>query len=75
MDKSSLATLRKERGFSQGGMAAKVGVAASTYCQFETGARTIPSEMAEKIGEILNVDVQQIFLPIRFTIREQISQK
>lgn len=63
--------VRKARGFTQEYVANSVGVATSSYNQYETGARSIPADTAEKIASVLGVEVGEIFLPMKFTVREQ----
>lgn len=68
MANCNLTKIRKEKGIKQEVMAEKIGVAASTYCQYETGTRTLPTEVVQKICTILEVDIEQLFVPIRFTV-------
>lgn len=63
--------VRKARGFTQEYVANNVGVAVSSYNQYETGARSTPADVAERIAGVLGVEVSEIFLPVKFTIREQ----
>lgn len=63
--------VRKAKGFTQEYVAISVGVATSSYNQYETGARSIPADVAEKIASVLGVEVGEIFLPMKFTVREQ----
>lgn len=63
--------VRKAKGFTQEYVAKNVGVAVSSYNQYETGARSIPADVAERIASVLGVEVSEIFLPVKFTIREQ----
>ena len=63
--------VRKARGFTQEYVASNIGVATSSYNQYETGARSIPADIAERIANVLGVEVSEIFLPVKFTIREQ----
>lgn len=66
--KKTLADIRKEKNLSQEVIANKLNVANSTYCQYETGKRNIPTSIVEKICEILDVKQEDIFLPIKFTV-------
>lgn len=63
--------VRKAKGFTQEYVASAVGVATSSYNQYETGARSIPAEIAEKIATVLGVEREEIFLPVKFTISKQ----
>lgn len=62
---------REKKGFSQKAFSEKIKVPASTYNQYENGERNIPAEIAKVIAKELNVKIDEIFLPLRFTIREQ----
>ena len=64
----SLEDVRKDAGYSQGGFAQKLGLAQSTYCQYETGRRVVPAEIATQICLILGVAQEDIFLPKSFTV-------
>lgn len=60
--------VRKAKGFTQEQVAKGVGIGTSTYCQYETGLRGVPAEAANKIARFLDVEVGEIFLPMKFTI-------
>ena len=47
--------VRKAKGFTQEQVAKGVGIGASTYCQYETGLRGVPAEVANKIARFLDV--------------------
>ncbi|MDO7787900.1 helix-turn-helix transcriptional regulator [Desulforamulus aquiferis] len=64
----SLSKLRISKGITQEQMAKMLGIGVSTYNQHENSQRTIPYEIAEKIAEILDVGIEDIFLPVRFTV-------
>lgn len=63
-----LASLRQEKGKTQKQMAKILGIGISTYNQYENSQRNIPYEVAKKIADILSVQVEEIFLPVRFTV-------
>ena len=65
---TKLADLRKEKGLTQEVMAKKLTIGLSTYNQYENLQRGIPFKTAVKIASILNVSVEDIFLPIKFTV-------
>lgn len=69
--KSSLMKLREEMGFSQKGMAKRLGINESTYNQYESGARGIPADVARAACDILGVDTDDIFLTKKFTVRKE----
>lgn len=66
--KKTLAEIRDERRKSQKDMADILGIAVSTYCQYETGKRNVPAETVDNIAQILNIDKADIFLPTKFTV-------
>ncbi len=65
-----LAEVRKAKGLSQKEMAEMLELPRSTYCEYETGNKTIPADVAEKISKILNEPIASLFLPVRFTVSE-----
>lgn len=68
-----LENARKKRGYTQEQMARKLEIAVSTYNQYEKSARNVPVEIAEKISNILETDMLDIFLPKKFTISKNIK--
>lgn len=48
-----------------------LGINKISYYQYETGARTIPANIATQISKKLNIPTDDIFLPSRYSIREQ----
>ena len=59
---------RKKAGYTQGDFAKKLGIAQSTYCQYETGKRAVSEEMTSQICKLLGVTKEDIFLPKSFTV-------
>lgn len=53
--------VRKAKGFTQEQVAKGVGIGASTYCQYETGLRGVPADVANKIARFLDVEIGEIF--------------
>lgn len=72
---SQLADERQKRHFTQEYMASKLGICVSTYCQYETGSRNVPKNIAEKIASILMISVEDIFLPHKFTVSKSEKEK
>ena len=64
----NLQLIRKKKKLSQMQMAEKLNIAVSTYCQYETGERNIPAEIVDKISNILEIDIKDIFTPTKFTV-------
>jgi putative transcriptional regulator len=60
--------LREIKGISQTEMAERLGIPVSTYNVYENGNRKVPEEVAKKIAENLNVEINDIFLPATFTV-------
>ena len=65
---TALEQVRKSKKITQEYIANKVGIAISTYCQYENGVRNVPREIAEKVAGILGVSINEIFLPEKFTV-------
>lgn len=53
---------RKECGFSQIDMAKMLGIAHSTYSNYENNNRTPNMDMLYKISKILNIDINNLFI-------------
>lgn len=66
--KTRLAELRRQAGHTQDSFAEILGIPASTYNTYENSTRNVPKERAEKIARELNVKVEEIFLPLNFTV-------
>lgn len=66
--KRTLSEIRDERRMSQKDMADILGIGVPTYCQYETGKRNVPAETVDSIAKILNINKDDIFLPIKFTV-------
>lgn len=58
---------RKEKGFTQQYMAEKIDVSIGCYNMYENNQRKVPVEKAEKIVEILNCKMDDIFVPSSFS--------
>lgn len=65
---NKIAKLRAEKGITQSEMAKILGVGAPTLSQYESGQRSIPIGTAKKIATILDVEIKDIFLPIRYSV-------
>ena len=65
---SHLECLRLSKGFTQEFIAKQIGVATSTYSQYENGIRSVPLEKATAISDVLGCQVEDIFLPSKFTV-------
>jgi len=67
---TELRKLREARGESLTGMAKQLNIGASRYYLIESGMRPATRELAEAIGQILQVSSDSIFLPVSFTVRK-----
>lgn len=65
---NNLCKMRVDKGLTQEYMAKELSVAISTYNQYENGIRNVPTEAAKKIANILETEVDKIFLPTKFTV-------
>jgi putative transcriptional regulator len=72
---TKLAYLRKKKGLTQDEMAKILTIGLSTYNQYENLQRGIPIQIAEKIASILDITVDEIFLPIKFTVSKTRVEK
>lgn len=66
---------RKEKGFTQQYMAEKIDVSIGCYNMYENNQRKVPVEKAEKIVEILNCKMDDIFVPSSFTVSERTAKE
>ncbi len=53
----NIKSLRELKGFSQKGIADKLGITQSSYARFETGAKKTDFDMLERVAEAFEVDV------------------
>lgn len=65
---TKLEELRVAKGLTQEMIASKVGIAISTYSMYENGHRCIPNEVAGRIAETVGANLEDIFLPEKFTV-------
>lgn len=63
-----LAEKRQKKNLTQEQMATLLGIATSTYNQYENSQRGIPTEIVKKISKILDIEAAEFFLPSKFTI-------
>lgn len=64
----SIEQLRKNKNISQIEMARRLDIPVSTYNMYENGNRKVPENVAKKIANLLDVKVEDIFLPATFTV-------
>ena len=56
-----LTVFRKQRGYTQAELANKLGISRSTYANYESGNRSPDLEMLERISDILNCTLDELF--------------
>lgn len=61
-----LSQVRLQKGITQLEMSIKLGIAVSTYNMYENGQRKIPSHIAKNIANILDLSVNDLFIPSTF---------
>lgn len=66
--RKSIEELRKTKDILQIEMAKALDIPVSTYNMYENGKRKVPREIAYKIARILEVEIEEIFMPATFTI-------
>lgn len=67
---NKLKQARIKAGKTQLDISKEIGITPSSYNMYENGERKIPSYIAEKIALLLDLDMEEIFLPATFTIRK-----
>ncbi|MGO5114207.1 helix-turn-helix domain-containing protein [Candidatus Avoscillospira sp. LCP25S3_F1] len=65
---TELARRRRDANISQATMADTLSISVPAYSQYENGIRNIPAAIAIQIAEILSCEVDDIFLPVKFTV-------
>lgn len=73
--KRSIEELRRERGITQVQMAKLLGIPVSTYNVYENGNRKVPKKIAFQIAKVLQVKIEDIFLPCTFTPSKTRNEK
>ena len=63
-----LEQLRVAQGLTQEVVSGKAGIAISTYSMYENGKRAVPRQVAERIAEAVGCQLEDIFLPAKFTV-------
>ena len=69
----NLRKIRKERGFTQLGLAEAIGVASGTVAMWETGKRETSFDILIKISKVLNVSIDYLLTCTEF--KETIHKK
>lgn len=64
----SISEIRNEKGITQSCIAKKLGIPVSTYNMYEKGRRRVPEKIATKIAQLLEIDRDDIFLPVTFAV-------
>ena len=70
MKNKKLKEKREQKGLSQAELAKLSNINPSTYAQYELGLRAIPYESAKQISEILEIDIDDFFVPKYLTTRK-----
>lgn len=65
---TELARRRRDAKISQATIADALSISVPAYCQYENGTRNVPAAIAMRIAEILACDMDDIFLPVKFTV-------
>lgn len=66
--KYNLSELRLANDMTQQEMANKLTIAVSTYNMYENGTRNVPMKVATGIAKLLGVELDDIFLAVKFTV-------
>lgn len=68
---TNLEQVRLAHGLTQEAVSGVVGIAVSTYSMYENGKRTVPRQIAERIAEAVGCNLEDIFLPEKFTVSKR----
>lgn len=71
--KSSVRNARLNAGYSLGKAAKELGLPTGYLSQIEKGQRQVSAERAEAISKLYQKNKEDIFLPKRYAIREDIA--
>ncbi|MEQ3347218.1 MULTISPECIES: helix-turn-helix transcriptional regulator [Peptoniphilus] len=61
--------LREKKGLSQQELAKMLGISNVSLHYYESNQRYVPKNIAEKIADIFEVELDDIFLPQKFSFR------
>lgn len=61
--------LREKKGLSQQELAKMLGISNVSLHYYESNQRYVPKHIAEKISDIFEVELDDIFLPQKFSFR------
>ena len=64
---NNLMITRMKKKYTKKHLADRVGISPAYYGFIENGMRTADKDTAQKIADVLEVDVKDIFLPSRLT--------
>lgn len=65
---NKLQEIRAKKGYTQEFMAKMLCIGVSTYNQYENNVRGVPLKVAKKAANVLDVQINDIFLPTKFTV-------
>ena len=66
---------RKEKGYTQQYMADNIDTSVSCYNMYENNQRKVPKDKAKLIANVLESDLNDIFVPSSFTVSEKIAKE
>lgn len=65
----TIVELREKKGLSQQELAKILGISNVSLHYYESNQRYVPKNIAEKIADIFEVELEDIFLPQKFSFR------
>jgi DNA-binding helix-turn-helix protein len=65
----TIVELREKKGLSQQELAKILGISNVSLHYYESNQRYVPKNIAEKIADIFDVELEDIFLPQKFSFR------
>lgn len=66
---------RKEKGYTQQYMAENIDTSIGCYNMYENNQRKVPREKAVLIANVLECELDNIFVPSSFTVSEIIAKE
>lgn len=67
--------LRKEKGYTQQYMAENIDTSIGCYNMYENNQRKVPKEKAIRISNVLECELDVIFVPSSFTVSEMSTKE
>ena len=67
---TSLELARRHVQLTQAELSSSLGIVQSTYAGYELGARPVPASIAYRLAEMLECDINDLFVPEKFSVKK-----